>query len=191
MWAFSSRNSALSRGPPSLKCQRVSLSQGDGRSWPSWSHCAGDPGVWSEEEEDGGGRGWVLTQGLASDPPSGERWHLRLSQPCRWAWMQLGKGPCRLERSTDHARQGQRVVLLYPKKSRQFCILLSLTDVSYFNIERLRVFQLMLTKCSCVLTLISMEPLHQHVVRVGQGFSTPHTDSLPHRQSPPRFLIRC
>ena len=65
----------------------------------------------------------------------------------------------------------------------------SLTDVSYFNIEMLRVFQLTLTKCSCVLTLISMEPLH-YVVRAGQGFSTPHTDSLPQRQPQPQFLIR-
>ena len=135
------------------------------------------------------GWGWVLAQGLASDPPSGERWHLRLFQPCRRAWMQLGKGPCRPERSTDHAQRGQRVGLLYPKKSHEFCILLSLTDVSYFNIEMLRVFQLTLTKCSCVLTLISMEPLH-YVVRAGQGFSTPHTDSLPQRQPQPQFLIR-
>ena len=136
------------------------------------------------------GRGWVLAQGLASDPPSGERWHLRLFQPCRRAWTQLGKGPCRLERSTDHTRWGQRVVLLYPKRSRQFCILLSLTDVSCFNIEMLQVFQLTLAKCSCVLTLVPMEPLRQHLVRVGQGFSTPHTDSCSHRQPLPLLLIR-
>ena len=49
------------------------------------------------------GWAWVLAQGLASDLPSGERWHLRLFQPCRQAWMQLGKGPCWPERSTDHA----------------------------------------------------------------------------------------
>lgn len=54
VWAYSSRNNALSRGPPFLKCQRVSLSKGDRSSWPSWSHCAGDPGVWSEEEGDRG-----------------------------------------------------------------------------------------------------------------------------------------
>ena len=154
-------------------------------------HCAADPGVWSEVKEDGGvGRGWVLAQGLASDPPSGERWHLRLFQPCRRAWTQLGKGPCRLERSTDHTRWGQRVVLLYPKRSRQFCILLSLTDVSCFNIEMLQVFQLTLAKCSCVLTLVPMEPLRQHLVRVGQGFSTPHTDNCSHRQPLPLLLIR-
>lgn len=185
MWAFSSRNSALLTEDPLFSSARGShfhrvteapgpcgvTVQGTLASGLRWKRIGG----FGRGMGPGSGTGLRSTIRREVAPQTFPAMQTSVTQP--------SKGPCRLEVAQTMHDGGRGWYCCIRRSHVNFVILLSLTDVSCFNIEMLPVFQLTLAKCSSVCSS-SFPWSHCASTRSGwdRGSAHPTQIAAPYRQ---------